>query len=100
MGFFEVASAMCELAYALADAIRFRFASKSRPETPKSGTDVLVRAITAVEKEGGLSDDELADVACYFLRDHDLAKAYITLTTVQARSHFLRHELETRRKNL
>ena len=75
--------------------------SKSRPESPKLGTDdPLVRAITTLEKDGGLMDDELAEAADYFTSDQDLAKAYITLTTVRARSHFLRCALETRRKSL
>jgi hypothetical protein len=70
-------------------------------ESPKSNTgDPLTKAITVLEQDGGLSVDEIVEVACYFEEDPVRAKAYISLTTPQERFRFLRYELESHRKNV
>jgi hypothetical protein len=89
----EMADAMRQMT----DAIRSGLPS----ESPKSNTgDSLTRAITLVEQDGGLTDDEIAEVACYFEEDPYRAKAYISLMTPQKRFRFLRYELESHRKNV
>jgi len=62
--------------------------------------DPLTRAITVLEEDEGLSHCELSEAVHYFMKDRDLAMAYLTLTTAPARSCFLRHELENLRKDL
>ncbi|KAH9042844.1 hypothetical protein EDB84DRAFT_897951 [Lactarius hengduanensis] len=92
----EIVSAFDEVV----DAMKSRLASMPRPEPPKPRTDDLItRATIALEQDTGLSENARAEAAYYFLVDRDAARAYVTLQTPQARSHFLR-QLETRRRKL
>ncbi|KAH8991105.1 hypothetical protein EDB86DRAFT_2936780 [Lactarius hatsudake] len=89
----ELVSAFAEMI----DAMKSRLVSMPCPEPPKPSTDdPLVRAIIALEQDTGLSAKALAEATYYFLVDRDAAKAYVTLQSPRARSHFLR-QLETRR---
>ncbi len=96
-GMSELAGAMRNMV----DAMRSRLVSTPRTESSKSSTDdPQTMAITALEKFGGLANNELAEAVHYLRIDRDLAKAYVALKTGRARSQFLRYELETRRKKL
>ncbi len=96
-GMSELVGAFCEMV----DAMKSRLVSTPRPESSNSSTDdPLTRAITALEKDGGLSDDELAEAVHYFMIDRDIARVYAILETPRLRSRFLRRKLESLRKNL
>ncbi|KAH9056694.1 hypothetical protein EDB87DRAFT_1205608 [Lactarius vividus] len=96
-GLIKLASAFAEMV----DAMKARLVSTPCPGPSKPSTDdLLTRAIIALEKDGGLSDEELAEAAHYFITDLDVARVYVALQAAQARSHFLQYKLETWRKKL